>query len=317
MAGKKCSCSDGGCFCKFEDSDTVAVTGSGSVDDPFVVAAKSLLIADDTATLDLELEISEDEAVLTAQPIIGAVVSVFTDDGTWNKPAGTQFARVLMCGGGGGGASGQNKTSGARGGWAGDAGQMAVFTITGADIPASAAVVIGQGGTGGAGVTANQPGHEGLTGGTTSFGPRVVPGGRGGRTVDFPDHTVPRGEPPGQWAAANLSDIFVPAWYYLAPGAGGRGEGVETNADPGGYSHPAMGSRLPDSNGGGAAGGGHGSDELVTKCGSGGGGGAAEGAGGNGGLYGGGGGGGGYATPGGTSGAGGNGAPGVLMVVSW
>lgn len=313
----KCGCAGSACFCVFADSDTVTVTGVGSASEPFVASAKSLLTVGDTSTLDLDLEIAENTATLTAQPLLGANVAVFTADGTWNKPAGVKFARVMMIGGGGGGASGQVKSGNAAlGGGGGDSGQVVNFALYDTEIPISAAVVIGQGGVGGAAVDTGV-GNNGLAGGDTSFDVRSVRGGAGGRTLGLaPVHLLPLGSVHGQWAVA-WNEVFTAAHYWLAPGAGGVGEGYQYGAQPGGYSHAAQGSRFPGNTGGGTAGGGHGRNEPVSKMGGGGGGGAVGTAGGNGGLYGAGGGGGGYQLPGNLSGAGGNGSNGICVVISW
>jgi hypothetical protein len=313
----RCGCAQGACFCHFEDTDTVGWTGSGTNSDPATATAKPLLIADDTSTLALDLLVSGSTGTLSAQPIINGHHHVFTADGTWNKPAGVTFARVMMIGGGGGGASGRSGGGSASlGGGGGDAGQVAIFMLTGAEIPASAAVVIGQGGNGGA-PEINGNGNVGAAGGNTEFDTRLVRGGAGGRALGLaPTHLAP-GMPPGQFAVDYDAD-WDPAHYYLAPGAGGAGEGFSWSAHPGGYSHPGQGSRYPGDTGGGTAGGGNGRDEPVTKMGGGGGGGAAGADGGNGGLYGGGGGGGGYVSSSAlASGAGGDGADGILVVISW
>lgn len=316
----KCGCAHGGCFCEFEDSTDVTWEGSGLKSDPFRAVPRPLIVADDTPTLALTLEIGDTEATLTAQPITAGYVDVFTSDGTWVKPAGITFARVMMIGGGGGGGAGSSEISTALrlGGGGGDAGQVAILNLTGSSIPSSAAVDIGQGGLGGI-ATANAPGAAGSNGGSTSFGSSLVRGGVGGAVLGQAGNHLSAGNPQGQFAVDYDAD-WNPAHYYLAPGAGGVGESIDFPARVGGYSHPGMGSRFPGNTGGGDIGE-DGRDEPVTKMGGGGGGGAASENGGNGGLYGGGGGGGGTGirskfgiTVGGN---GGNGAPGYVVVISW
>lgn len=318
----KCGCAAGSCQCRFADSASVDITGSGSVSDPYTATPRPLLTVNDSPTLALTLDVTDDTASLSAQPLLGADVQVFTSDGFWVKPAGVTFARILLIGGGGGGASGKSTTSGpstsSHGGSGGDAGQVMSTVLVDTEIPAAATVTIGQGGNGGVPVT-NSFGFPGNDGGDTSFDIYTAPGGAGGGiNGNSPSHG-PEGMPPGQFASGEGA-FWSPTWYYLAPGAGGHGESNVYSPTPGGYSHPAQGRRYPDDVGGGEVGG-DGRDEPITKMGSGGGGGPGDPSGGfhggNGGLYGGGGGGGGYAAYNNPSGAGGDGAPGVCVVVSW
>jgi hypothetical protein len=313
---KKCGCSAGAaCFCRFGDSPSVTISGSGTVSDPFIATPRPLITVGDSPSLILSLDIVDDTASLTAQPIIGATVDIITASGFWVKPPGVTFARVMMIGAGGGGASGQSGGgSSALGGAGGDAGQVANFILVDTEIPGVATVVIGAGGAGGASVT-NSTGNDGAAGGDTKFDARLVRGGAGGQKLGVAPSHLAAGDPPGQFAV-NYDQVFTQAHYYLAPGAGGAGECYTTDPIAGGYSHPGQGSRFPDDTGGGAPGQ-DGRSELVTKMGGGGGGGFSGFHGGNGGLYGGGGGGGGFATSGQPSGAGGNGANGICVVVSW
>lgn len=312
----KCGCASGACSCKFEDSTDVEWSGSGIKSDPFVATPVPLVFADDTSTLALTLDVSDNVATLSAQPLLSSNVQTFTADGTWTKPGGVTFVRVTMISGGGGGAAGST-TGSQSGGGGGDAGQVANFTLIGVEIPASAAVVVGQGGAGGA--TTSSVGLAGDAGGDTEFGAHQVRGGVGGAPLSLAGTHLAAGNPPGQ-QAEDHSAAWNPAHYYLAPGAGGIGQGTSTAARPGGYSHPGQGSRFPGDTGGGAING-NGRNEPVTKMGGGGGGGAIGEDGGNGGNYGGGGGGGGGGTFGPTGptapGVGGNGADGYVQVISW
>jgi hypothetical protein len=310
---KKCGCAQGICSCKFQNSSDVTWSGSGTKSDPFLATAKPLLIADDTATLALDLQEGDDVLTLSAQPLIAAYVDVFTSDDTWVKPTGVTFARVLMIAGGGGGASGSFNSATAGGG-GGDAGQVVNFMLAGGGIPASAAIEVGQGGLGGAAPVAGT-GAAGSDGGHTKFDDRLVRGGVGGQPLGLAGNHLSQGNPPGQWAV-DWDATWTPAHYYLAPGAGGCGGGNTFDPQPGGYSQPGQGSRFPSNTGGGAVGE-DGRDEPVTKMGGGGGGGDTAETGGDGGLYGGGGGGGGTRGSSSSPGAGGKGANGILVVVSW
>lgn len=316
---RRCGCANDICSCHFANSDTVQWQGSGSPEDPFTASAISLLRVLDTPTLDLELSISDMVATLSAYPISGSVdYQVFTANGTWNAPVGVSVCRVMLVGGGGGGQSGGKRLLWAgNGGQGGNAGQVAIFTLTGSDIPGSASIVVGAGGAGGAALgsatSTYTPGNPGADGGDTSFDTLLAPGGLGGGQ---PGPQRP-GMPPGQ-SSVVPTQPFTNQHYYLAPGAGGRGvaSNPANGPDRGGYSHPGQGSRYPADVGGGDLGQ-AGRDEPVTLMGGGGGGGDVSGAGGSGGLYGGGGGGGGFSTDGSSDNAGGDGAQGVCVVISW
>lgn len=313
----KCGCSQQGlCTCHFEDTSTVEWSGTGSTSLPFAGTAVPLVQGGETSTLSVNVEVAGDEMIISANPASEITASVFTADGSWSAPVGASFVRILMIGGGGGGASGRSSSvATAKGGGGGDAGGVVAITGPASAFPGVIAVTIGQGGSGGAGVV-NGIGNNGTAGGSTSFGTRVVPGGAGGRTEGQAPVHLAAGMPPGQRAVA-WDEVFTAAHPYLAPGAGGVGEGAQYSASPGGYSLPGQGERYPANTGGGPVSG-HGRDEPVMKMGGGGGGGLEQQAGGNGGLYGGGGGGGGFSSNAAvSSGAGGAGADGLVVVVAW
>lgn len=313
----KCGCAQGSCSCKFDDSGDVTWSGSGVKSDPFLATPKPLLIVDSTPTLALELDVGDDTMTLSAQPLIPVYVQEFTSDGTWTKPAGVTFARVMMIGGGGGGASGRSGGgTNSAGGGAGDAGQVVNFMLVGGAIPSSAAVTVGNGGLGGASVI-NGTGNAGGNGGSSGFDARLVRGGVGGQPLGLAGDHLAAGNPPGQFAVDAL-DIWIASHPYLAPGAGTPGGQPAWDAEYAGFSLPGQGSDWASGDYRMAAPGQDGYDELVTKMGGGGGGGDRGEAGGNGGLYGGGGGGGGYESSSSLpSGAGGSGAKGLVRVIAW
>ncbi len=192
---------------------------------------------------------------------IGAVsVQAFTGSGTWTKPAGVKFVRVICVGGGGGGAGAKNAATGTEGGGGGGGYSEKTLDVTAI---ASRAVTIGAVGAAGTAV----PAGAGGAGGDTSFGADcIAKGGSGGAATGGA----------GAGGVAGTGDVTVPgnagaggshtvARTYLLSGAGGQsalgfGHGgrapapVESNGNPGtGYG--GGGSSGVDTDDGGQAGG--------------------------------------------------------------
>lgn len=106
----------------------------------------------------------------------------FAASGTWTKPSGlTANAFLIVDGLGAGGAGGgaAATTANAAAGCGGGAGRRAIFKIPASSIDATAAVVIGAGGTGNSGSAGNGGASTTLTS-VTAAGVMTFPGGNGG-----------------------------------------------------------------------------------------------------------------------------------------
>lgn len=150
------------------------------------------------------------------------IITEFSSNGTWTKPANIKAAIVCCVGGGSGGGSGARNAAGTNrfGGGSGAGGAVSWQYFPASSLAASYAVTIGLGGTGGTGITAdNTNGNNGNAGGNTSFGSAVIAtgafsGGGGGTTSS--------GGTSGSGGQASGS-VIAYGPYTLSGGGGGTG----------------------------------------------------------------------------------------------
>lgn len=273
-------------------------------------------------------------------------IETFTSSSTYVKPSWAKRVHIYMISDGGGGGSGRRGAAGTVrcGGGGGASGCVSWTEFDAADLADGIAITVGQGGAGGAAATVdNANGSAGSAGTGCSFGTYLyAPGGNGGGggtnsgggagtavgvTSRFQQIGFAGGAASntgGTGSASAVSNTGVPTGG--AAGGGIQATDVRASGGSGGsisvsiVSISTAGGSL-GSAGSAGSNGNSGAWIFGITLGTGGGGGAgnnlaAAGNGGNGGNYGAGGGGGGASLNGFDSGAGGNGAPGVVVVVT-
>ena len=284
----------------------------------------------------------------------GSVVNTFNYTGgaqTWYKPTGAKWVEFIITGGGGGGGSGRKGATSTNrfGGEGGGGGAHVRGSVQATLIGDTETVTVGAGGTGGAAQTTNtSDGNAGLDGGKSQFSSFKASGGWhgvGGSTAASGPNGMAQSNRSGIVPNCNLStngsggatvtgvgqsSASYPG--FIEPGGGGNGGGI-TNANVvangGSAGYVGNTTEVFDQIVGGTAGdsagtlnGGNGSSSALVYIGTGGGGGASSkttnaGGGGNGANYGGAGGGGGASLNSvGNSGKGGDGAPGIVVIIT-
>ena len=167
------------------DSVSATVTIQKDVSGTDYILVKALLQVGDT----LEWSREVGWKILSQSSQESVILTEFTANGTWTKPAGLK--RILaFCGGAGGGSgSGRQGIAGENrfGGSGGGGGALAWRMISAQDLPATVDVTIGAGGTAGAAPSgASTNGNAGGVGGDTSFGGLLISkggfAGNGGTT---------------------------------------------------------------------------------------------------------------------------------------
>jgi hypothetical protein len=265
---------------------------------------------------------------------------------TWTKPAGARVVEWIIISGGGGGGSGRRGalTSWRQGGSGGSGGGINTGKANASAFGETENVIVGGGGAGGAAISSNDTnGNNGTDGGQSSFGAtlksrygnRGLAGTAAGASIAGGTATAN-----GSWLFGTLAVLGAGGSSTISTGgtataitngtpSGGGGGGTANNTDVyyGGGPGGSIGASLIGLTNGGTAGvnqnGGAGAISPFFFSGTGGGGGAVYTSGtcrpgGNGGIYGGGGGGGSGSTNGDTgSNAGGNGADGIVIIISY
>lgn len=173
-------------------------------------------------------------------------VQLFTNNGTWTKPAGN-WGKVFIAavGGGGGGGSGCRYGGGGGsryGGGGGSGGGAQLAAVDPASLPSTVAVTVGAGGTGGSAQTVDSSnGNVGDPGGVSTFGGYVAGGpGKGGSAGRLSTAPAAAVYPDGTAAMRPYSELQM-----IGSGAGASASSV--NSMPRMIGGGGAGAALPSS----------------------------------------------------------------------
>jgi|GEM_PF-5524074 len=214
----------------------------------------------------LQLDPSDDTLLTKAIPILAASVQgrllgevYLTSSTVYTAPAGTRYVEIELVGGGGGsgGVPAPANTSQVNVSTGGNAGSYVRARIYNAALFTNVQVTIGAPGPGGAAGT-----HDGVPGGTTSFGTYTAPGGSGGKTASvtsFPNAGL--SVRTSQGSPSTSADIsYVGAgptlWQVINGTVGVTSTGGASPFGPGGYASIGVDGGAQGAAGGLGAGGG-------------------------------------------------------------
>ncbi len=157
----------------FTKGDILVATGSTTLAKLGVGSDGTVITADSTQT----------DGIKWASTAQFTNAQTFSSSGTWTKPGGITFVRVICVGAGGTGGGGAGGSAGTQrgggGGGGGGARNESIFLAS--DLTSTVTVTVGAAGAAGTGGSSGQ-GTDGAIGGTTSFGSYLSAyGGGGGR----------------------------------------------------------------------------------------------------------------------------------------
>jgi hypothetical protein len=223
--------------------DAIAVQGSGDGNGRFFLAVSGQhRWSDGTNSSDTRLYRSAAATLTTdgdfnvAGNLTGAGApmqrQIFTANGTWTKPAGAKWVRlVALGGGGGGGGAGAASAGNSTHAGGGQAGSYSESYLAASTFSSTATIVIGAGGTGATSAA------NGGAGGTTTVGGTIVtaPGGNGG--LASTTNASVYGIQGGSGATAGTGQLATAG----APGGYGFGGPAFGTGGAGGSSHYGAG----------------------------------------------------------------------------